>query len=145
MEEALADLGIPMEGVELADGSGLSRSNRATCAATFAALRVARQARFRAVDDGLAVAGRSGTLRRRLVGTPVEGRLRAKTGSLDGVVGLVGVFERRPELRFAMLANGSFGYVRSVQIQEAVAGVLARYPFSADPAVLAPPPARRVR
>lgn len=143
IEAVLSELGVPMEGVDLADGSGLSRSNRATCGATMEALRLGRSEKFAAVDEGLAVAGRSGTLRRRLVGTDLEGKLRAKTGSLNSVVGLVGVYEREPQLRFAMLANGEFGYLDGVRIQEGVARVLARYPFTVDPAVLGPPPARR--
>src|SRR3546814_1337415 len=56
----------------------------------------------------LAVAGRDGTLARRFVGTPVAGRLRAKTGSLDGVAALGGYVDNRSgtTLAFAYVVNG---------------------------------------
>lgn len=141
--EELAALGIDVRGVRLTDGSGLDRGNAVTCQAILQAVDLRHQERFRALDAGLAVAGRTGTLARRLRGTPLEGVLRAKTGSLAGVVGLVGVLDDSPPLTFAMLANGPFSPFEGLTIQERVARVLDDYPFEfGDPAVLAPPPAR---
>ena len=58
--------------------------------------------------DGLAVAGETGTLAERWRGTPVAGRLRAKTGSLRNVTALAGEIEP--------LAGGmvTFAYVANV-------------------------------
>ena len=50
-----------------------------------------RRSRMRAILDGLAVAGRTGTLATRFAGGPLVDRLRAKTGHISGVVGLAGV------------------------------------------------------
>ena len=50
----------------------------------------------------------TGTLAERFVGDPLAGKLRAKTGSIDGVVGLVGVIDGPDDLHFAFLANGDF-------------------------------------
>ena len=84
----LAAWQVPLEGVELDDGSGLSRNDRLTCDAIMAVLEHV------GVDSELAaslpVAGVSGTLVGELVGGPADGRLSAKTGTLTGVRALSG-------------------------------------------------------
>ena len=104
LRRRLAMMGLPVEGSRIADGSGLSDANLVTCRLMTAALT----SRGVAIGDGLAVAGRSGTLRTRLRGTALVGRLRAKTGSLDGVSGLAGFvdIEDGRRLVFAILVNG---------------------------------------
>ena len=92
----LAGLGVPLTGVVVADGSGLSRSNRLTPDAVIAVLRLAASAQhpdLRAVVEGLPVAGFSGSLESRFTdGDPAgAGRVRAKTGTLDGVGALAGL------------------------------------------------------
>jgi D-alanyl-D-alanine carboxypeptidase/D-alanyl-D-alanine-endopeptidase (penicillin-binding protein 4) len=118
-------LGVATEGLRLIDGSGLDVGNRATCGQLAATLDLGVQPRLGALWEGLAVAGRSGTLARSFVGTPFEGRLRVKTGSITGVTGLVGFLEGRSTLRFAFLANGSFSFGRPVQ--ERILKILADY------------------
>jgi D-alanyl-D-alanine carboxypeptidase/D-alanyl-D-alanine-endopeptidase (penicillin-binding protein 4) len=80
MDRVLRSWGVPMEGVRPVDGSGLSVENRVTCAALMAVLD-----RFvgTPLQAGLPVAGRTGTLAGEFVGTSVEGRLQAKTGTLE--------------------------------------------------------------
>jgi D-alanyl-D-alanine carboxypeptidase/D-alanyl-D-alanine-endopeptidase (penicillin-binding protein 4) len=69
--------------MRLTDGSGLSPANRASAAAVSDLLLAMRDQRgFPLFLDGLAVAGRSGTLAARMRGTSATGRVRAKTGSL---------------------------------------------------------------
>ena len=65
------------------DGSGLSKGNVAS-PMTFARLLLWMRSRpaFPAFEAALPVAGKSGTIRTRMVGTIVEGRVRAKTGSV---------------------------------------------------------------
>lgn len=120
----LTAMGLPMEGSRLADGSGLSDDDRVTCRLLTAALST----RGASIVDGLAVAGRSGTLRTRLGGTELVGRLRAKTGSLDGVSGLAGFVDvdggRR--LTFALLVNGLPISDSGRSIQDEFALALAR-------------------
>ena len=100
----LTSLGLPMNDSRVADGSGMSDDDRVTCRLLTAALSL----RGAVIADGLAVAGRSGTLRTRFRGTELEGRLRAKTGSLDGVSGLAGFLDTEDgrRLTFALLVNG---------------------------------------
>jgi serine-type D-Ala-D-Ala carboxypeptidase/endopeptidase (penicillin-binding protein 4) len=80
--------GVPLAGVDLRDGSGLDRGNRATCAA-LAAVVEATPVSDELVDL-LPVAGRDGTLADQLLGTPAEGWMQAKTGTLTDVKALTG-------------------------------------------------------
>lgn len=84
----LSEWGIPMTGVLLVDGSGLSKENQVTCSAMLAILD-----RFSERDvlyQSLSIAGQTGTLAGYFVGDPLEGVMRGKTGSLTDVKGLVG-------------------------------------------------------
>jgi D-alanyl-D-alanine carboxypeptidase/D-alanyl-D-alanine-endopeptidase (penicillin-binding protein 4) len=79
LSRTLASWGVPMDGVRAVDGSGLSLDNRVTCAAILAVLQRAAGSPLQA---GLPIAGQTGTLAQEFVGTPVAGRLVAKTGTL---------------------------------------------------------------
>jgi D-alanyl-D-alanine carboxypeptidase/D-alanyl-D-alanine-endopeptidase (penicillin-binding protein 4) len=70
------------------DGSGLDTGNRVTCSLMVSALR--RAGPGGVIAAGLPVAGKTGTLAGRMTGTAAVGRLRAKTGTLDGVASLSG-------------------------------------------------------
>ena len=122
----------------LTDGSGLDTGNRITCALLATALELGAKPQYRALWDGLPVAGRNGTLVNRLQGTPLEGHLRAKTGSIEGVVGLTGFVDDADHLTFAFVADGAFGERAGRALQDAVAGLLAQWPDAPDPASLAP-------
>lgn len=101
------ELGIPIAGTVMADGSGLDRGNRSSCDALVAALATSGGVDG-AIGSRLPVAGRTGTLRDRFLGTPAQGRLRAKTGSLNSVTALAG-FVTMSDGRtatFAYIANG---------------------------------------
>lgn len=56
----------------------------------------------------LAEPGGDGTMKKRLVGTPAQGRLWAKTGALSGVCSLSGYFRRNNGhmAAFSILMNG---------------------------------------
>ena len=76
---------------DLADGSGMSTYNRVTPRGTARFLRwTTTQPWGGAFRASLAVAGVDGTLRRRFVGTPLQGRLHAKTGTLNQANALAG-------------------------------------------------------
>jgi D-alanyl-D-alanine carboxypeptidase/D-alanyl-D-alanine-endopeptidase (penicillin-binding protein 4) len=80
--------GLPVGLLHAVDGSGLDRSDRATCPLVVDALTRAGPAGDLA--STLPVAGRTGTLTRRMVNTPATGRVIAKTGTLDDVSALSG-------------------------------------------------------
>lgn len=101
--------GLANDSYVIADGSGLSRYNYVTSEAL---VRVLRQMRSepkhaQAFSDSLPVAGRDGPLSRRLAGTPAEGRVRAKTGTVDNVRAITGYVDTvaGESLLFAILAN----------------------------------------
>ena len=80
MFRSLESQGVPMAGVELRDGSGLSTANRVTCDAVLTVLQVGAGG---PLDEGLPVAALSGTLADEFLDGPMVGRLRAKTGTLN--------------------------------------------------------------
>src|SRR4029079_15981195 len=75
---------IPADGYEQADGSGLSRYDYVTAATI--SMRLEHSFRDPAHHDPsvatLPVAGRDGTISNRLKGTPADGNVMAKTGSI---------------------------------------------------------------
>lgn len=91
VEAVLAQAGVGRAAFDLQDGSGMSAYNRVSPRATTTFLLwTSRQPWGEAWRETLPVGGRDGTLARRFVGTPLEGRVFAKTGSLNGVNALAG-------------------------------------------------------
>jgi D-alanyl-D-alanine carboxypeptidase/D-alanyl-D-alanine-endopeptidase (penicillin-binding protein 4) len=133
-------LGISRTGLIMNDGSGLAPSDRVTCTTMLQLIELAAQPKFAAIDLGLAIAGRTGTLAERFVGDPLAGKLRAKTGSIAGVVGLVGVIDGPDDLRFAFLANGDFSAGAGAALQAEVARAVASTPDLRIPPDLVPRP-----
>lgn len=77
------DAAMPMEGVEIVDGSGLSRSNRVTAAFMSSLLTTMSADPYYA--SFFPLAGMEGTLRKFLADTPLEGYIAMKTGSMKGI------------------------------------------------------------
>jgi D-alanyl-D-alanine carboxypeptidase/D-alanyl-D-alanine-endopeptidase (penicillin-binding protein 4) len=101
--------GVPPDGYVLADGSGLSRYNYVTADALARILRqVAADSRHAAAFEAtLPIVGKDGTLARRMRGTPAEGNVKAKTGSIANVRALSGYATARDgeRLVFSIIAN----------------------------------------
>ena len=139
MRDALAAAGLPAQDLMAVDGSGLDRSDRVSCRLLTAVLE--RSGPSSPLAAGFPVAARDGTLSRRFHGNPAAGRLRAKTGSLEGVAGLAGYIDvpgGGGPLAFALLANDLPGEAAGRSLQEQVGALLARYPEAPPPAVLGP-------
>ncbi|UCM89480.1 D-alanyl-D-alanine carboxypeptidase/D-alanyl-D-alanine endopeptidase [Streptomyces marincola] len=109
-------LGLPLDGVRLADASGLDRDGRVSAALLTRALALAadpQRPELRPALTGLPVAGFTGTLAGRYDGGGGEGGdggaglVRAKTGTLTGVNALAGtaVTAEGRVLAFAFLAS----------------------------------------
>jgi PBP4 family serine-type D-alanyl-D-alanine carboxypeptidase len=92
LKEFLSHSGIDTTSLVLADGSGVSRYNLCSPNAIVGLLVSAhRNAEiFPAFYESLPIAGRDGTLAKRMRNTRAEGNLRAKTGSLSGISSLSG-------------------------------------------------------
>ena len=96
---------IPVTGVRIVDGSGLSSLDRVTAVALAGIIRAGLQnPRIRdAFVDSLAVAGQSGTLKNRL--WKLTGVLKGKTGTTNLACTLSGVLNG--SVVFVVLQNGS--------------------------------------
>jgi D-alanyl-D-alanine carboxypeptidase/D-alanyl-D-alanine-endopeptidase (penicillin-binding protein 4) len=107
VRRALAAAGIPLTGVVIADGSGLSLDDRVTASALTALLvHMWNDETMRGeVWSMLPVAGINGTLVRRMRDTPAQGQIRAKTGTTDEASALSGYARER--YAFAVIQNGS--------------------------------------
>jgi D-alanyl-D-alanine carboxypeptidase/D-alanyl-D-alanine-endopeptidase (penicillin-binding protein 4) len=115
---ALSDAGIPLTGVRIVDGSGLSRLDRLTAGALVGIL----QASWADPDvrpfviAALPVAGVNGTLEDRMRRAPARGNVLAKTGTTSDASALSGYVKSR--YVFAVLQNGrplSYWWARVAQ------------------------------
>jgi D-alanyl-D-alanine carboxypeptidase/D-alanyl-D-alanine-endopeptidase (penicillin-binding protein 4) len=118
VRELLATAHVPLAGVRIVDGSGLSSYDRLTARAIVAILRAAWDDREikSAFVSALAVAGRSGTLKDRLRRPPARGAVQAKTGTTSLASALSGYVRRR--YVFSVLQNGhpvSYWWARRAQ------------------------------
>lgn len=115
MREILMRWEVDVDGLTLDDGSGLSRQNALTCTAVLQVLQ--RSGPDAPLGQGLAVADSTGTLRGIFADSPMAGRLRAKTGTLNNppfdrdppaVKGLAGYFplDGGGAIEFALILNG---------------------------------------
>jgi serine-type D-Ala-D-Ala carboxypeptidase/endopeptidase (penicillin-binding protein 4) len=115
--------------VQLADGSGLSRSDRAAPRQIARLLRaMRRRVGFSAFYASLPIAGRDGTLSGRMRSGPAHGRCHAKTGTLSDVSALSGYCTSRSgrTLVFSVLNNRTNIY-NARAVQDRVAQLLAGY------------------
>ena len=109
--ETLGTLGLPKDSFTYVNGSGLYRATMVS-PASMTNLLVALEAdaaRRPAFMGSLAVSGKPGTMRRRLTGKRVRGKVRGKTGTLDEVVSLSGYVptKRGRTLAFSIFVNGA--------------------------------------
>jgi D-alanyl-D-alanine carboxypeptidase/D-alanyl-D-alanine-endopeptidase (penicillin-binding protein 4) len=87
----LAARGIPVAGLVIENGSGLSRSERITAAGLAGVLDAAWRGRYSPeFQASLPLSAIDGTLQRKFRDPEMEGRVRMKTGSLQDVSALAG-------------------------------------------------------
>ncbi len=141
----LAADGLPVSQLVNIDGSGLDRGDRVSCDLIVDALR--RDGTGGVIAAGLPVAGKTGTLVSRMLGSPAVGRVHAKTGTLDDVVALSGfvtptvsaapVAPLRQPVIFSIILNGPSSYGDQA-LADNIAIALASYPKVAPLASIAP-------
>jgi D-alanyl-D-alanine carboxypeptidase/D-alanyl-D-alanine-endopeptidase (penicillin-binding protein 4) len=127
MRQRLDAWGIPREGWQLIDGSGLSRRDVVTADTLVAVLK-----RMYDASDAsswmaaLPIAGRDGTLDGRLKGTAAENNLRAKTGTMSNIRSLAGYVKTADgeALTFAIMVDNFEG--TGAQAMAAVDTIAAR-------------------
>jgi D-alanyl-D-alanine carboxypeptidase/D-alanyl-D-alanine-endopeptidase (penicillin-binding protein 4) len=128
-EQQLLSMGIPASQYVLRDGSGLSRYNYLTAEVLSRLLRA--MVRHRTATEwyeSLPIMGVDGTLRGRGVGSPVAGRVRAKTGYIANSRALSGyvVAASGDTLTVSMIANNFTDPTRAVEyLQDLICELLA--------------------
>jgi len=107
VRQVLSESSVPLEGVRIADGSGLSSLDRLTPQAIVAILQDCwRDPAVRStLVAAMAVAGRTGTLEHRLLGPRTRGVVIGKTGTTDLASVLSGFV--RGSYAFSVMENGS--------------------------------------
>jgi D-alanyl-D-alanine carboxypeptidase/D-alanyl-D-alanine-endopeptidase (penicillin-binding protein 4) len=119
---------VPAEAV-IRDGSGLSRYDYISPRTVVRILDAMRRSpHFAVYYDALPIAGVDGTIRNRMKGTPAEGNVHAKTGSVALARSLSGYVTTADHhmLIFSFLANNWTVPVSSVErVQDAIAARLA--------------------
>jgi D-alanyl-D-alanine carboxypeptidase/D-alanyl-D-alanine-endopeptidase (penicillin-binding protein 4) len=109
----MKSIGIDLSsnGRNMQSGSGLTRDNRASASDFVALLTKVYHEKLYLPEllTSLPIAALDGTLKRKYGGTPAALRLRGKTGTLDGVQSLVGVYpnDKGEYLAVAVITNGA--------------------------------------
>ena len=130
LKEILTQAGVDTNSMRSVDGSGLSRYDL-TCATALTGLLVAMyndSVRFPVFYASLPIAGVDGTIDRRMRGSPAQGNLRAKTGTLSGVTALSGYVRTADGemLAFSMLMqNFLSGSTPYRNVQDRIGALLA--------------------
>lgn len=105
MRQRLDAWGIPREAWQIVDGSGLSRRNAIAPEVLIAVLQRMYDATGRSPwMTALPIAGHDGTLGGRMTGTPAEGNVRAKTGTMSNVRSMAGYVRTRDGEMLAFVA-----------------------------------------
>ena len=129
VRDQLLAWGAARDGFVVRDGSGLSRHDVVTPETILRVLDAMRRSSlFATFYEALPVAGVDGTLANRMKGTPAQGNVHAKTGTLDMVRSLSGYVTTADGrlLLFSILTNHWTVDIREVeQLQDAIAVQLA--------------------
>jgi serine-type D-Ala-D-Ala carboxypeptidase/endopeptidase (penicillin-binding protein 4) len=125
--QLLTDAGVPLAGVRMVDGSGLSLIDRWTPLGLATLLRTMwEDSDLRPyLVPALPIAGETGTLKHRMRKAPARGLVHAKTGTTNNASSLSGFVGDR--YAFSILENGSpVSALNAEQSQNRFAQVLAR-------------------
>lgn len=121
--------GAQPDGFAVRDGSGLSRHDYVSPRTIVTVLDAMRRSPdFRTFYDALPVAGVDGTIRNRMKGTPAEGNVHAKTGTLDkarSLSGYVTTADGRMLLFSTLMNNYTVPTRRVDQVTDALGARLA--------------------
>lgn len=120
VENHWRDQGIDMAGFFMGDGCGLSRNNSVTARQmTMILYQMAQSENFDAFYSSLPVAGRSGTLKSIGGGSAAEGRVHAKSGTLDRIRNYAGYITAYSGERYAftIFVNNYSGELWEVKSQ----------------------------
>jgi serine-type D-Ala-D-Ala carboxypeptidase/endopeptidase (penicillin-binding protein 4) len=112
LRKRLESWGIPADSIQLVDGSGLSRRDAMTPDALLLVLRRMHDPTGKSpFMTGLPIAGVDGSLSARMIGTPADANVRAKTGTMSNIRSLAGYATTRDgeRLAFVIMVNNFEG------------------------------------
>ena len=128
--QLIRKLGLDASRCKLADGSGLSLYNYLSAEQECLLLRYAYRNEniYPHLRPSLPIAGIDGTLRKRMRGTSASGNVRAKTGTLTGIITLAGycTAANGHDLCFVILNNGIMHAVNARHFQDRVCALLCQ-------------------
>lgn len=120
----LESIGMETTGFKIDNGAGLSRTAQITARQLGDLLRYAyEQPYMPEFLSTLPLAAIDGSLKKRFVGGPARGRLRLKTGFLNGVRSLAGYLDRGAEKRFMVVVlqnHATMPWSAGAEVQDAV-------------------------
>ncbi len=128
VEAMLGRAGVMRTGYDFSDGSGMSTYNRVAPRAMVTFLRwTTTQPWGRDFRATLPIGGVDGTIARRFAGTPLAGKIWAKTGGLNATNALSGWLTAASgqELTFAFFANDVPQGQRAIPVIDAVLNLIA--------------------
>ncbi|MES2988641.1 MAG: D-alanyl-D-alanine carboxypeptidase/D-alanyl-D-alanine-endopeptidase [Pseudomonadota bacterium] len=128
IEAMLREAGVARTAWDLSDGSGMSTYNRVAPRGVVQMLRwIAAKPWGAQWRDTLPIGGVDGTLRNRFKGTALEGKVFAKTGTLNATNAVAGYMTAASgkELIFAFYANDIPADASSTRIMDAVLNMVA--------------------
>ncbi|HVT41314.1 MAG TPA: D-alanyl-D-alanine carboxypeptidase/D-alanyl-D-alanine-endopeptidase [Gemmatimonadaceae bacterium] len=133
VERQIVSWGADTAGLVVRDGSGLSRHDYVTPETIVKILDAMRRREdFKAFYDALPIGGVDGTIANRMRGTPAQGNVRAKTGTVDrshSLSGYVTTTDGRM-LMFSFQANNyTVPNTQVERVQDWIAAQLAGAPF----------------
>ena len=130
VENMLQKAGVSTSNIEVADGSGVSLYNYVTADAQVALLRYAykNSSIYQPFYAALPIAGVDGTLDTRMQSGPAYRNVRAKTGTVEGVIALSGYVtaSNGHQLAFSIIVNGVLSAKVARDFQDRICQELAR-------------------
>lgn len=130
VKELVRDVDNGLDNYTIADGSGLSHSNRCTSELLTKLLRYISldDKIYSSIYNNLPIAGEDGTLAKRMTKGPSYNNVRAKTGTLSGVSTLAGYVTsgNGHKLAFAVMVNNLRGSSSGKDLQNSICHVLAK-------------------
>jgi len=127
-KQLVNQLGLNNDQFRFADGSGLSLYNYVSPELLTKLLRYARHTPviYHHLLPSLPIAGQDGTLKKRMKKTSAEGNVRAKTGTLTGIISLAGYLTAANghELCFTIINQGVMSARAARNFQDKICGIL---------------------
>jgi serine-type D-Ala-D-Ala carboxypeptidase/endopeptidase (penicillin-binding protein 4) len=133
IDSLISLVGLNPENYSLADGSGVSRYDLVSAELLTSVLKYLyenKPALYKKLYYSLPIAGRDGTLKRRMLDTPAQNNVHAKTGTLSGVSALSGYVtsKNNHEIVFSILIQN---YVEKSSVakgyENKICEILAEY------------------